>query len=35
MTALDWSMVGFITIIVTIGLTVFIKELLKDVNNER
>jgi hypothetical protein len=31
MTALDWTMVGFITIVISIGMTVFIKELRKDI----
>ena len=31
MTVLDWSMVIFITIVISIGMTVFIKELRKDI----
>ena len=34
MTALDWTMVAFITIVVTIGLTLFIHELKKDANED-
>ena len=34
MTALDWTMVAFITIVVSIGLTVFIRELKKDAQDE-
>lgn len=34
MTALDWTMLAFITIVVTIGLSVFIRELTKDAQDE-
>jgi len=34
MTALDWTMVAFITVVVTIGLTAFIRELKKDAQDE-
>ena len=34
MTALDWTMVVFITLVVSVGLTVFIKELKKDAQDE-
>ena len=32
MTLLDWTMVGFITIVISIGMGLFIKELKKDIN---
>ena len=35
MTLLDWSMVLFITVIVTISMTLFIKELKNDANDEQ
>lgn len=34
MTTLDWTMVVFITVVVTIGLSTFIRELFKDAQDE-
>jgi len=34
MTALDWTMVAFITAVVTVGLTAFIRELKKDAEDK-